>query len=113
MYPIAMREAHQIAVRINLPALIGFVVQGEETLWTKCVKGIPPDAEFIRSHWTGETIALIFEHESFPMAYVGMVIPFLEPEFEEGATPLDTSYTLPVARVDFYGEPKGSPYEAV
>lgn len=85
MYPVAMREARQIAVKIDPSnaSYAKFGIQDSITVGTRCIKGIPVDAEFIRYHWTGVVIALIFEHRSFDIVHRGESIPWLELEFED------------------------------
>ncbi len=79
----AMRQARQAAVKIDPAEFVKFAIQDAITGGARCTKGIPADAEFIRYHWTGESVALIYEHESFGMVCLGAVIPFIELEFED------------------------------
>lgn len=82
-YATSQKQAKQAALSIDPLAFQEFVIQDRITKAVKCIKGIPSDAEFIRYVWTGESLALIFEHESFDMCHVGWAIPFLELEFED------------------------------
>ncbi len=79
----ATKQAQQVAVDIHLELLVSLVTEDRNIPASKCIKGLPIGAEFIRPVYRDFSLSLIFEHESFDMVRVGNPIPIFELEFEE------------------------------
>jgi hypothetical protein len=79
----ATKQARQVAVEVYPVVLRWFIRQDAITPASKCTKGLPANAKFLRYDWDGEILMLIFEHGSFKEVRVGKPIPTFDLEFED------------------------------
>lgn len=56
-------------------------------LHVQCLQGLPPGAELVMKRWDGQSVALVFRHESWPIIAHGQMIPPLDIQLAPAAPP--------------------------
>lgn len=72
-----------MGVRVSPELLFDWFTQGAE-IRVRCIKGLPSDAHALYAYNDVEwgAVVLVFEHESWPEAEVGTMLPMFVPIME-------------------------------